>query len=221
MRFKALIWVSAVGAVWGCGGGDDSEPSSGGGSYSGITESIAKPSGQLEASNASDVADEFSKVNAASPGGQRLSPQQASQKQEMACPSGGKYIMNVSGGQAGGQAIITYDSCCYAASCCFDGSANWYYAAKAGADYSFCGTWNVDLTCGNEGGGSIKYEGCVGMDGKMVYVVRVDGKTFAVTGNYANGSGTLEIKGANGTFTCTYTNHSGSCTSSSGASFTF
>jgi hypothetical protein len=218
MRLRTFVWVSGVCAIWaGCGGGDDSEPSSGGGSFTAIADSIAKPSGQLAASNATDVADEFAKISmTGAAGGRRTTQQAGGQTQEIACTAGGKQTITASGSQSGGHAVIKYDNCCYQASCCFNGGGDWYYAAQAGASYSFCGSYNMTLSCGTEGSASVKYEGCVGMDGKWVYVVRVDGKTFAVTGNYSNGNGTLEITGANGSFSCTYSNHTGSCTGSSG-----
>ena len=93
-------------------------------------------------------------------------------------------------------------------------------SSEASASYSYCYDASLSFTCDSESA-HIDYSGCINASGQMVYVIEVDGETFAVSGYYAAGSGTLEITGANGTFTCTYSGGSGSCTGSGGESFSF
>jgi hypothetical protein len=215
------MWVSAVCGLWvvACGGGDD-DGSSGGGSYSDIANSIAKPTGTLAASNAASVATEFESIGEnGAPGGSRTQANSGSTTQ--ACTYGGNISISASGSQSGGTGTFKYNNCCYtSANCCFNGDGNMYYSTQQGAgSFSYCAKYNIKYSCAGQNA-SINYSGCFGTDGKWTYVVTVGGKTFAVNGNYSNGSGTLEITGSNGKYTCTYSNGTGSCTGS-GGNFSF
>lgn len=196
--------------------GDD-DGGSGGGSFASIAGSIDKPTGMLAESNALDVAKGFEQVNVTGASGMRLYQDRQSTKQ--ACPSGGSMSVTASGNQSNARAVVAYDGCCYTAGCCMDGDADWYFATAGGTAYNQCGTYDLDYTCSGQTA-SLKYSGCMGADGKWVYVVKVADKTFSVSGNYRAGSGMLTVTAANGTWTCTYTNNTGSCSGSAG-SFSF
>jgi len=129
--------------------------------------------------------------------------------------AGGSLNAAGSGDQSSGHSTALYDDCCVAANCCIDGSADIYFSTEQGAAYSYCGSYDLSYSC--EGTTTaLTYEGCVGSTGEQIYVIEVDGDTYAVSGTYSNGSGTLEISGENGTWTCTYSNGSGSCTGTGG-----
>jgi hypothetical protein len=54
----------------------------------------------------------------------------------------------------------------------------------------------------------------------VTYIIEIDGETYSVCAAYSDGSGTLEVHGAKGTWNCTYSNGGGGC-AGSGANFTF
>lgn len=196
--------------------GDDDKGGAGGSgaaSYSAIADRLAKPTGQLAANNAVNVAEEYEKVALTGSGGSGA--KQASQMQTFNCPAGGGYTITASGSQQSAQAVLDYNSCCYTAGCCVEGDADWYFATQGGASYSQCGSYDIDYSCAGQSF-SLDYSGCLGSNGTWVYVVELGGKTFTVSGTYLNGSGTLEIKDATSTWTCTYNSGSGSCTGSRG-----
>jgi hypothetical protein len=198
-----------------CSSGDSGSASnSGASSYGAISDSISHPTGQLDKTNTANVAAEFEKIASSSAAGRRIQGS-SSANQEVSCPSGGKYTVNVSGTQTAAQANVTYDDCCYEASCCLNGGGVWYFSSDASTSYSYCGTYDISVSCGSDSG-AVKYEGCYGSDGIWTYVVHVSNKTYAVSGTYSNGTGTLKITAANGSWTCTYTNNSGTCTGASG-----
>jgi len=118
---------------------------------------------------------------------------------------------------------MDYDDCCFEAGCCASGDGTMYYNAEAGSstsEYAFCATFDMDYTC--EGSSAtLDYSGCYGIGGEAVFLIEVNGESFAVSSSRTGASGSLEIRGANGTWTCTYNDGSGSCTSSGGGSFTF
>lgn len=217
MRVRNLT-VVVMAMIAACGDDDDGGKGggSGGGSYSAIADSIAKPTGTLSTSNAVDVAEEFEKNAVAGVGGGQL---KQAQDQKISCPAGGSYTVSASGSQTSSRAEISYDNCCYTAGCCIEGDADWYYAGQAGSTYSFCGDYDLQYACGGQTS-SLTYSGCQGTDGKWVLSVRVGDRTYAVSGTYRDGTGTLKITDSKGTWTCTYNKGTGSCTGG-GSNFSF
>ena len=204
----------------GCGG-DDDNGSSGGGSFSSIASAIESPTGTVDEDTAPEVGVEFEKVAQADiAGGMRQDAQtaQSGGSGSFDCPAGGSISGVGSGDQSSGHTTASYNDCCFTAGCCVDGSADFYYSTEQGADYSMCGSYDLSYSC--EGTtANLAYEGCIGTMGQL-YVIEVDGETYTVSGTYANGSGSLEIRGANGSWDCTYSNGGGSCTGT-GGSFDF
>jgi hypothetical protein len=214
-KYKSVLTAAIFLAA--CGGSDDDGGGGGGGSYTDIADAISSPTGTIDKDTAPDVAAEFEKVLQGSAGG--VSKQSGTQ--EMACPSGGKITTTVEGNESAATAEAKYDSCCYQADCCYDGRATTFFSnagasgGSTSADFSFCVNADLTLSCGSETPVDGQFEYCYGAGG-ITYVVRLNGDSFAVSGSYSNGNGTLTIKGKNGTFECTYTNGSGSCTGDAG-----
>ena len=213
-RFAMAVGFVSLGMV-SCGGGS----SGGGSSYSGIQQSMAHPTGKLASSNANNVANEFEKIDSSAASGRRIKGG-TSQSQTVNCPAGGSYSVVASGGQSSGKATLDYNQCCYEASCCIDGSGDWYYSSDSSANYSMCGSYSLTVSCESESG-TINYQGCLNSaSGDWTYVITVEGKTYAVSGYYSDGSGELKVTDSTGTYTCTYSQGAGSCTGS-GGTFTF
>jgi hypothetical protein len=206
----------------GCGGGGSGQPA---GSYNAISAGIEHPTGTLSATNADAVAAAYEASLSSgldTAGGQRLESVASAQTTvSEACPNGGTISVNAN--EASSSAIsetFNYNSCCESADCCFNGGGNLYYASTGSSSGSFCENFQVTGTCTGESV-SENFSLCEdGTTGTVSYLVQVDGDSFAVSGDYSDGNGTLTITGVNGTFTCTYTNNTGSCTGTSG-SFTF
>jgi hypothetical protein len=212
--------LTAAGLFAGCGG-DDEGGSSRGGSFSSIQSAIESPTGTVDESTAADVGVEFEKVASVDvASGQRRDVQTAqSQAGSQACPGGGNITGSGSGNESSGQSTINYADCCVCAGCCLDGSIDVFYSSDQNAAYLTCGSYDISYSC--EGTtADLTYEGCVGRTGEQLYVIEVGDVTYTVSGNYVDGSGTLEIRGANGTWDCTYSDGGGSC-SGSGGSFEF
>ena len=210
--------VALAGAFAGCGGDDDK--GSRGGSLASITDAIEAPTGTVDETTVGDVGVEFEKVSQAQiPQGVRRDAQTAQSTGTVSCPAGGTVNASGSGNESSGHSTASYNNCCATANCCLDGEADIYFSTEQGAAYTYCGSYDVTYTC--EGTTTaVSYEGCLNSSGELVYAIEVDGDTYAVSGSYSNGSGTLEITGENGTWTCTYSNNSGSCTGT-GGNFTF
>jgi len=203
----------------GCGGGG-SKPAS----YADISASFAHPTGTLAATNADAVAKAYQTSLTAGTGpvgGRRLDQKTSAQSVVEACPSGGNISVNVASATASAVSESwTYNNCCETADCCLNGGGNIYYAAAGTAAGSFCESFQITGTCSAQPV-TENYSICEdGTTGTLSYLVEVGGDTFAVSGSYSAGNGTLTITGKNGTFTCTYTNDTGSCTGTTGT-FTF
>jgi hypothetical protein len=227
MRLGTSIGMGLlVVAGLGCSGGGGGQP---GGSYNAISAGIEHPTGTLSATNADAVAAAYEASLSSgldTAGGQRLeSVASAETSVSEACPNGGTISVNAN--EASSTAVsetFSYNNCCESAGCCFNGGGNLYYASTgssaSSASGSFCENFQVTGTCTGEAV-SENFSLCEdGTTGTLSYLVEVDGESFAVSGDYSDGNGTLTITGVNGTFTCTYTNSTGSCTGTSG-SFTF
>lgn len=223
MRAEKLMWSSVLGLLAAACGGDDD--GGGGGSrpqsYQAIAESIASPSGTVDESTVGDIGEEFEKISAAPAGGVRDDQVAQSNTYTQECTGGGSISVNASGNESAANISYAYNNCCEAG-CCMDGSGTAYYSEATSADFTFCGSYDLDMTCDGSST-SVDFSGCVGSDFQWSYLITVDGESYAVSGSYSDGDGTLEIRGANGTWTCTYTDGSGSCTGtgSTSGSFTF
>jgi hypothetical protein len=219
---KRLGLVLAVLGLVACGGDDGDGGGSGGGSFGAIANSIAMPTGTVDMETVPAIADEFEKVRSGSAGGERF--EQSNQNIMMACPAGGSSNTMASGNQSAVTGHVTYDNCCYtSADCCISGDSTFYFSTNGAQsdstqNYMQCVEYAVTSTCGGSAV-NLDYEGCFSNTGVWTYVVRIEGESFAVSGNYSGGNGTLEIRGANGNYTCTYTNGSGSCTGDGSFSF--
>lgn len=221
MRAEKLMWFSVLGLLAAACGGDDE----GGGnasprSYQAITESMAEPSGTVDQSTAGDIGEEFEKISAAPAGGIRDDQvaQQGGNYTEQ-CTGGGSISVSASGNESAANVSYAYNDCCQAG-CCMDGSGTAYYASATNAAFTYCGSYDLDMTC-DGASSSVNFSGCFGSDFKWSYLITVDGETYSVSGSYTDGDGTLDIRGANGTWTCVYTDGSGSCTGTGGTSGTF
>lgn len=209
--------VGLWGVVTGCGSDGGKADS-----YSSITEEISKPTGTVDQTTVAKIGEKFEAASKASAMGVRDDDQTAASGTAtvtQSCPSGGNFTATGSGNQSSGRGTIKYNDCCYTAGCCADGTATIYYSSAQSSDFTSCATYDMDSTCGGTSV-SLQYSGCVSLNG-MVLLIDIDGDSYAVTGSRSNGTGTLEITGANGKWSCTFTSGSGSCTSSSGGKFDF
>src|SRR5690606_19289490 len=153
--------VLALGLLLGACGGSDGDGGGGGGggqSYSAIADAIAAPTGTVDATSAPDIAVEFEKISAGNAAGKSRTKQAANQMQ--ACPSGGSINSTAQGNSESAQALIEYDNCCYEATCCMNGGGTWYFSNVAGADYSYCANYKIDMDCADDAVTSLQYEGC-------------------------------------------------------------
>jgi hypothetical protein len=208
--------LSAACLFAGCGGDDEGSPSRGG-SFSSIQSAIESPTGTVDETTAAEVGVEFEKVASVDvAAGSRRSAQTAqSSSASQDCADGGSISASGTGTETSGQGSITYDSCCVTPGCCIDGKVDVFYSSEQSAPYLTCGSYDLSYSCDGTTA-DLTYEGCVGRTGEQLYVIEVDGATYTVSGSYADGSGTLEIRGVNGTWSCTYSDASGSCSGSSG-----
>jgi hypothetical protein len=214
MRVRTWVGVGiVVFAAAGCGGGGGGAK---GGSYSDISSSFAHPTGTLAPTNADVVAKAYETSLTSGLAAGRRAVQASTVNESVACPNGG--TITVSATTSGSSSspdvneTFNYNACCETAGCCLTGGGNLYYAQSG----SFCESFSVTGTCEAEPV-TVSYSICEDIStGTLSYLVDVQGETFAVSGSYSAGSGTLTIVGSNGTFTCTYTNDTGSCTGTSG-----
>jgi hypothetical protein len=133
----------------------------------------------------------------------------AQNEQTIACTVSGDISVNAD--SSGTSAVFSYNDCCQAAECCINGDGNYFYDTSAGAAYSTCVDFDIDYACsGQDVAMDVQY--CMGADGVQTYVVEISSGTFAVSGSMSAGTGTLTVRDANGTYTCTYTDYAGSCT---------
>lgn len=210
--------VVSAAALVGCGGGSDRPKS-----YEDIRNAVESPTGTVDATSVKAIGPEVEKIYGTTSSGAREDIASRSLAQSASysydCDSG-----SISGSASGDSSNLTvdysYDNCCYG-DCCSNGEGNWYYSDLSSgtiADFSYCGSFDLTTTCGTDVS-SVVYAGCFSGTG-WTYAIEVNGESFAVTGNYNDGNGRLTITGANGTWECTYTDYSGTCTGE-GESFDF
>lgn len=218
----AAAVLGLMGAAMGCG--DDNDPPS----FGSIAKGLDKPTGTVDATTAAEIGEKYQAANQNNVGFGVRSDDQVGQSSsgsfEQSCPAGGKVKATASGSQSSGTVTMDYDNCCYSAGCCASGDGTMYYNTESGSGaaggYAFCATFDMDYTC--EGSSAtLDYSGCYDLGGEAVLLIEVDGERFAVSASSSGSSGSLEIRGANGTWTCTYNDGGGSCTSSTGGNFTF
>ncbi|HEX2657092.1 MAG TPA: hypothetical protein VHU40_02415 [Polyangia bacterium] len=229
----AMLVGGAGMAGAGCGDGGKKPPAS----YGDISASFAHPSGTLAATNADAVAQayqaslssglgtagtvaavsRFAKPTGLTPTASALqsTSSAATAAQSYACPYGGSISATVNGIAPGATSFsesFRYDNCCESAGCCLNGGGDLFYA-QGGA---FCESFAITGTC-SASPITLDYSICEDTaTGMLNYLIEVQGESFAVSGSYSNGSGTLMISGANGAFTCRYTNHTGTCSGTAG-----
>jgi hypothetical protein len=212
MRTSITLLLAGCVTVSACGDDEEKAPS---GSFDAINERVSSPTGTLEATNAVSVADAYEQISSASVAGRRLEQSQ-SQTVEQACLVSGNYTVTASGDQNSAQATLTYNDCCMAEACCYNGTGNSYYSA--GDTLSYCAEYDLTLDC-MTAQGAISYVGCFDGTGLGTFLVEVEGETYAVSGTYSAGSGTLTIADSTGSFTCTYSGGTGSCSGAGEFSF--
>lgn len=215
--------VALLAAACGGGGGAGSK-ASGFKDVKSLASALEAPSGTVEAATAVGVAQEFQEsLQGASQnplGGARQKQLAQSQSATIDCPSGGNYTANVNVNGDEVDLTADFNNCNMTEDCTYNGSYS-YFGSTVG-DWSGCLSYDLDITCKQVSGSvSASFSGCLGASGNFEYLVEYDGETYRVSGSYSSGSGTLTITGANGSWTCSYSNDAGSCESSSGESFEF
>ncbi len=202
----------------------DDQNGSKGPSFDAMASTLESPTGTVSSTTVGPVASEFERVSQTNLGGSQASARRVLATQDMSasiCTAGGSAQMSQAGSESQGSVAIEFNDCCLDATCCYDGYENILYSDGSGtASYSVCYDYDLTASCSGETA-VLSFAGCLdASSGMMAYSVTVDGETFTVSGSYAGGSGTLTITGANGSWECTYTNDSGSCTGTAG-DFTF
>ena len=217
MRPGTLVGFGLLGmVVFACGSEKEEETRP----YDEIAAKLREPTGTLDSSNAVAVAEAFQASNGASTlaGGRRITQAQA-QGQRTPCTNGGDLTIIVhSSSAAATSAEYAYNECCYAPDCCYDGGGTIYYAGSSIGQQEYCSSYDISLEC-LEQLVRVQYSACFDGEGTGTFLIEVDTKTYAVSGSYFNGSGTLTIKDSKGTYTCTYSGREGSCTGSGSFSF--
>lgn len=228
MMEKKSGWVLLGGVallVAACGGGGgDSSKATGFKDVKSLANALEAPTGKVQPETAVGVAKEFQ----VSMNGMSQNPAAGSRQKELAqsqsatvdCEAGGSYTVHVNVDGDAADITAQYNNCDMGTDCTINGSLA-SFGSKMG-DWSSCVSYDLDISC-KEAAASMRaaFSGCLGESGTFEYLVDYAGETYRVTGSYNNGNGTLNITGANGSWTCTYQNDAGSCESSAGDSFEF
>jgi hypothetical protein len=214
----AAAAIGLWGAATGCGSDGGKADS-----YSSITEQISKPTGTVSETTVAKVGEKFETASSNNFMGVRQDDQVAATGRAsttVPCGAGGNVSVSGSGNESSGRVAMKYNDCCFSAGCCASGNGNMFYSSEQSADYNYCASYDMDYSCLGSSA-SLEYSGCFSLSGKAIMLIDVDGESYAVSGTRSGGTGTLEIRGANGAWTCTFSSGSGSCSSTSGASFSF
>lgn len=212
----ASFWLAA------CGGGGDGGGGSTPGTF-GNVESLAaaidSPTGTVDETTAGAVAEEFETQMSSDVSGlggirENVGTVRQAQTSTIDCSGGGN--ISVDGDET--RASFRYNAC-NESGCLFNGEGV-VFASGAG-DYSSCLSYDISATCDDGTSAQVTYSGCLGSEGEFVYLIEVEGESYTVSGYYSDGNGELTIRGANGTFTCTYTEGSGTCVGDGGDEFEF
>lgn len=220
-QLKGIVLAAALigtGVFTGCGGGSDRPQS-----YEAAVAEIESPTGTVSAETAQPVAQEFEAMassGATGFAGSREDVRTTAQAQSASVPcDSGSADVNFSGDQNSGTASYTYNACCFG-ECCMDGVGDTFFNTSS-TDYTTCYSYDMTVSCEGEASASMVFSGCLSAEGGIVYSVEVDDETYTVSGYYSEGSGELTIRGENGSYTCTYTDGTGSCVDETGDEFTF
>jgi hypothetical protein len=201
----------------GCGSDDDKGSGSAAPSYQDLSAKVQQPTGTVDATTVGPVAQEYASMNSASFNGSRDYAESGTTTE--ACTASGNMTASGTGNENAANVSIDYNDCCETASCCYDGTMHMVYSDDGGGSMSYCADYAVEYAC--EGVNmSVNYAMCTQANGTVGYSVEVAGETYTVSGNYIDGNGQLTITGANGSWTCSYTNDTGTCTGT-GGDFTF
>lgn len=211
LGFALLVSSTALAAV-ACGGGNSG--AAGYTSLSALTGAMEAPTGTVDATTAVGVAAEFeNSMTNGNYGGIRQKSQ--AQSGSANCSGGGSISVNVSEEHVFGR----YNNC-NEAGCVMNGTLNMFLTDSTA--WSTCMSYDLAVACEGQAAVSATFSGCIDIGtGSYTYLVEYDGLTYTVSGSYSAGSGTLTISGENGTFTCTYTEDAGTCTASTGETFSF
>lgn len=218
----AAAVLGLMGAAMGCGDGEKPP------SFGSIAKGLESPTGTVDENSAAEIGKQYEAASQNSAFGARGDNQVGqSFSGTQSCPAGGNYSASGSGNESSGSVTIDYNSCCFIEGCCASGDGTIHYNSEAasgsssgGANYAFCATFDMQYSCEGSSA-SLDYSMCYGIGGEAVLLIEVNGESFAVSASTTGASGSLQIRGANGTWTCSYDDDGGSCTSTTGGSFTF
>lgn len=215
--FVSMIIGSAAMVACGGGGGSGS-PAAGFDSVEDLTAAMDSPTGTVDATTATPVAEEFQNIteNGSALGSGFGGIRQKAQAESASIDCSGGGSIDAEGDET--RVHATYNSCSEGG-CVIDGEIS-IFISTAGS-YSGCYSFDVSATCDAESVSAVGSYCVNGTTGTVEYLVDVNGETYTVSGYYADGTGELTIRGANGTYTCTYTDGAGSCVDEAGAEFSF
>jgi len=217
LGFGLLVSGIALAAV-GCGGGGS--PATGFTSAAALKSAMASPTGTVSAETAVGVAEAF---ETGSTSGLSAGVRQKAQAQSATenCSEGGS--ISISGNSNMAQEHFNN---CGEGGCVMNGTMNILVDSASQTNVSACISADVNAVCADEGAVAMQFSMCIDTDSttgttEIKYLVEYEGETYAVSGNFSAGGGSLTITGSNGSFTCTYTADAGTCTGSDGSSFEF
>ncbi len=219
--FVSMVIGSA--AMIACGGGGGSgSPAADFDSVEDLAAAMDAPTGTVDATTAKPVADEFQAFSENGGGlsalaggfaGVRQKAQAASASED--CSGGGSISVDTDE-----QTYMEYSfNSCVESDCTIDGGFQYFIGASG--SYSACFVFDLSVQCAEESASAAGSYCQNGETGVVEYLIAVNGETYTVSGYYSNGTGELTIRGANGTYTCTYTDGAGSCVDEAGSEFTF
>jgi len=215
----AAAAIGLSGVALGCGSGGGKADS-----FASIQEEITKPTGTVSQDTVGKVGERFETADSSSSFmGVRDDDQvgaSGSATVTRTCEAGGSATVTASGNESNARVAMDFNHCCFSAGCCASGKGTMFTSNDQNATYNYCASYDMDYSCAGTDA-AIEYSGCFGLSGKAVMLIDVDGQSFTVSGSRSGGSGTLEITGKNGKFSCSFTAGSGNCSSSTGDSFSF
>lgn len=188
-------------------------------SFESLVASLESPTGVVSADSVVDVAHAYEQA--------LLAPISAFRAfygggdDAAVCPSGGSINVESDTRRRRQSATITYDNCCVEIDVCLDGEIGQYYSSESSAAYQYCASYDLSVTAAYLGGVFwLRSTVCLSVSGLSLYGIDIESGTFTVSGDYYAGEGTLEIRGDNGAWSCTFRDDHGSCTYA-GETFSF
>lgn len=225
MNCKKLFSASVISLAFVSCGSDDDGGGGGGVDADALAAELSSPSGEIaDGDGAQGVGAAFGDVlsNQAGAAGQRRGGIDCSGAMSAdyscTCSGGGSFDVSVSGSQAAYEATFDYNACCIsAADCCYNGSGSVAGTSDTGAEFTQCGSYDIDLECGGNSS-SFQYSYCLGAGGVQWYLVTYESETFAVSGSYTEGvGGTWSVRDSNTTWNCVEDSTGAGCCSSADA----